>query len=263
MSRLNFVERAYSDASSDDEVAKEQQAEILPSAHISSTMEDEQSSSSSTQYTLDVEDAVSVEETACEVTTQKKKKKRKKKKSTATTTAEAVEVSIPGTDINPSVQLTGWLTSFLSKKRTFEICPPPEIELSNDTYLKQFNSEFTLPAHALEDTSDMDSDSDEEQVIGETTVEPSAGTDCDIAAVCDDVFEIKAESDTAIAQPAGPSKLSFYNLPYSITAEEVCMCLMFVLSCFDLSVPPWPAWTKDRAVRRQAGSPPDQCGHGF
>lgn len=229
MSRLTFKEKYFSDESIGDESTDSETERRLDKTLLKS------GTSSSNPIVLDEDDSVVVDEEV-HVTPKKPKKKKNKKKKNKNKKAKDSEVadgnesasssnvvviddddddntanqSVIESAIDESVgeeaeervvvPTSSWLGAFLQKKRTLEIMPPPEIEKSNDTYLRIFNEEF--------DHTEREEDSDDELPVGITAGDPFASTD--------KIDELAAEEETSTN-----TKLNFYNLPYSITEAEV------------------------------------------
>jgi hypothetical protein len=220
MSKLNFVEHSLSDNSvsdSDNEMLDVKQS----SNHDFLAKQKRAPSPESTD-----EEGVAGDFLNTPVVNEKKKKKKKNKKKKSLHRVDGTEIIAADTATNvlstkSPIVTSGYLSAFLNKKRNFDISPPPDIEVSNNTYLKQFSEEFK---HVVQSEEELESDDDESIVCEDLDILPPEGGEY----VAIDVDP----SEVVITAP----KLSFYNLPYNITAEEVhsistLPCVLFNLQC--------------------------------
>ena len=99
-----------------------------------------------------------------------------------------------------------WLQRFLSVQKECTIPPPPAVEESSDTYLRQFIKQFTNPVNFL--------DNDEF-----TSTSSSSTTNID--STPDNFSE---ESAVALEVPAVPNgRIRLSNLPYTINEATIAM----------------------------------------
>jgi hypothetical protein len=217
MSKLRFVEHTLSDNSvsdSDDDHSGVRQTH-------DEFLANQKSAPSPESTDEDVAGNFSKDDTPV-MNEKKKKKKKKRKKSLRGGDDDATDTKSTVTNVLSSktpVITSGYLSSFLSKKRNFDISPPPDIEVSKNTYLKQFSEEFK---HAVMTNTEGDSEEELENSDDGESIESDN---------LESIFPVGEESvandvDAAEVITTAP-KLSFYNLPYSITVEEVHFVSMF------------------------------------
>ncbi len=192
MSRLTFVETPFDD---NDDVESDSEYQNIDG--VENGGGDDANISLKTEIESDEIDTSIVTDLVDDTSLKKKKKKKKKK---------PISVNDKLLDVvpTPNVIATGWLASFLTKKRSNEISPPPDIAVSNDTYLAEFSHQFDKPQKEVHDSVESDV-----EVQNETIVTAD--------------LELKDGEMTVGEESSLPlnSKLSFYNLPYSITEQEV------------------------------------------
>lgn len=208
MSKLSFKEDPLSDCSENESLEFEKEGRPVS----------EEVFDNSTSTAVSIDDVTTVSNT-------KKKRKRKKKCKTVVEDSTAINVSQSSLADSTNHQSTktiggtGWLSTFLQKKRSLEICPPPEIMVSDDTYMKLFNSEFTN--RPKDNDSDDDSIGSEIGYMGTSAVACGDSNDQSTALLTEQPIDTAA---AVIEEPSGPvtAKLTIFNLPYNITVEEVC-----------------------------------------
>lgn len=156
-----------------------------------------------------------------EVVTKSAKKKRKRRKVSTGGTFEEVH-SNNHAPTGPAV--SNFLAKFLGTKReAADVPPPPEIEEPNDSFLKQFHSDFAASSNSDSDGGDSDFDQAEEQSgdlssIGSDTklkkpkLDNSRRNDSTTS-----LYASTVEDDA----PKNVVVLQFFNLPYRISVEQV------------------------------------------
>lgn len=159
-----------------------------------------------------------------------KKKRKKRKHSTSTT--DQVESHDP---VVKGFSHSSFIAKFLSKKReAAEVPEPPEIELANDDYLKQFQE--SCKAHKLiPDTAVDVSDSDDESTPSFSSERKKEGVKLGGMSRIDSAgsaFGGSTDGDNDLPpkiKPDGPTTfaLQFFNLPYRITVEQVRLLSRF------------------------------------
>lgn len=106
---------------------------------------------------------------------------------------------------------SSWLGNFLSQKRDLLVPVPPDHELADDIYLREFNLQFLRSS----DRDNTDSDEDYgKSSIGKVEVEIIPGT---VVIGADEIDE----APVAITSV----KIKLYNLPYSMDEVKVCATL--------------------------------------
>lgn len=114
---------------------------------------------------------------------------------------------------------SSWLSNFLSQKREIENCVPPDSELANDSYLREFSMQFKFSdtSVGVSDNSDVDDDQFDTPVDIEISV---AVRDASLV-----VSAVEGEGEEEEREEEGAKvtngKLKLFNLPFKIKEREV------------------------------------------
>jgi hypothetical protein len=114
---------------------------------------------------------------------------------------------------------SSWLSNFLSQKREIETCVPPDSELANDAYLREFSMQFKFidTSVGVSDNSDVDDDQFDAPVDIEISV---AVRDASLV-----VSAVEGEGEEEEREEEGAEvtngKLKLFNLPFKIKEREV------------------------------------------
>jgi hypothetical protein len=113
---------------------------------------------------------------------------------------------------------SSWITGFLSQKREISILPPPEVELTNDKYLREF-SEGCL-RHQIGEDDEISSDEDDDYILDNTLnstmslenriIDPLQGNSTEYS-------EAEKQDISSISN----GKLRLFNLPYNLNKEDI------------------------------------------
>jgi RNA recognition motif-containing protein len=109
---------------------------------------------------------------------------------------------------------SSWITSFLSQKREMSILPPPEVELTNDKYLREF-SEGCL-RHQIGEDDEVNNDEDDDLIL-DNTLNSTMTLENGIFENSTGYLETEKVDISSISN----GKLRLFNLPYNLNKEDI------------------------------------------
>lgn len=112
---------------------------------------------------------------------------------------------------------SSWITVFLSQKRELHVPPPPEVELTNDKYLREFSEGF-LPNQNPED-EEIKSDKDDDCVLDSTLYSTRYPVDVIAPLQGNSIGDLEKEKEDISSISNG--KLRLFNLPYNLNKEDI------------------------------------------
>jgi hypothetical protein len=112
---------------------------------------------------------------------------------------------------------SSWITGFLSQKRETNVPSPPEIELTNDKYLREF-SEGCLPSQNPED-EEINSDEDDNRVLDSALYSTRFLIDVIAPAQGNSIGGLEKEKEDISS--ISNRKLRLFNLPYNLDKEDI------------------------------------------
>jgi hypothetical protein len=153
------------------------------------------------------------------------KRKRKLKEANASQETNKVDELDSKNDVSFAEQprklqkvASSWLENFLAQKRDLIVPTPPDCELADDTYLREFSKQFTRSA--ADDDENPSSDDEDNPYSTLESVE--------IAIVSREEMDTadNGEDEEELVKTNG--KIRLLNLPYKITEKNVSTYMFYV-----------------------------------